>query len=49
MKMLRYETLGMYVWDKPKTLTQKQYNEASVPCGYRPSSTKSSTFWTRRR
>ena len=28
MKMQRYETLGMYVWDKPKTLTQKQYNEA---------------------
>ena len=27
MKMQRYETLGMYVWDKPKTLTQKQYNE----------------------
>ena len=27
MKMKRYETLGMYVWDKPKTLTQKQYNE----------------------
>lgn len=30
MKMQRYETLGMYVWDKPKTLTQKQYNEAII-------------------
>ena len=28
MKMQRYETLGMYVWGKPKTFTQKQYNEA---------------------
>ena len=28
MKMQRYETLGMYIWNKPKTLTQKQYNEA---------------------
>lgn len=30
MKMQRYETLGMYVWDNPKTLTQKQYNEAII-------------------
>ena len=28
MKMQRYETLGMYIFAKPKTLTQKEYNAA---------------------
>lgn len=28
MKVQRYETLGMYIWNKPKNLTQKHYNEA---------------------
>jgi len=30
MKMIRQETLGMYIYQKPKSATQKQYNEAML-------------------